>query len=99
MNLESLDPLERKAYLHWKEHLPNMVKSLRKKGQLRSALKEAVETADEEMLNLQEQLTRGRSTSDYLANLQMLNEARRYAEEIVLPRYILLPPESQETTE
>ena len=75
----------RMAELHWREHLPKMVKELERKGQLETMLLEAQEKTENEMENLQRVLKK-----------QGLNPQQAYdtAWELVREKYILLPPET-----
>ncbi len=96
-----LSPLARKALANWEQNRPNMVKELRSQGRLKEALEHAASVAEEERVQVSNQLREqhpNRSSKDYLKRLQMENEVKQRADEIVLPRYILLPPEGQETT-
>lgn len=97
-----LSPLAMKALKHWEEFRPKAVQKLREEGNLKKVLEEAAERATEEMTEIEDQLREQhpkKNSRDYLEKVQRENEIRQQAREIVLPRYILLPPENQETTD
>jgi uncharacterized protein YggE len=73
------------AEKHWREHCPNLVRELERKGLLQQMLVEAEEKTKEEMATLRLQLMREGKTAD---------QAHRQAWEMVRERYILLPAET-----
>ena len=76
------------AEKHWREHCPNLVRELEARGALQRMLQEAEEKTKDEMYDLTMQLMKQGATAQ---------QAHDQAWEIVRERYILLPPESEET--
>ena len=76
------------AEKHWREHCPNLVRELEARGTLQRMLQEAEEKTKDEMYDLTMQLMKQGATAQ---------QAHDQAWEIVRERYILLPPESEET--
>jgi hypothetical protein len=76
------------AEKHWREHCPNLVRELEARGILERMLQEAEEKTKDEMYDLTMQLMKQGSTAQ---------QAHAQAWEMVRERYILLPPESEET--
>ncbi len=76
------------AEKHWREHCPNLVRELEARGTLQRMLQEAEEKTKDEMYDLTMQLMKQGSTPQ---------QAHAQAWEMVRERYILLPPESEET--
>ena len=95
-----LTPLALQAYEHWKEHLPKTVKRLEETGKLEEILEEAAETATQEMGMIRDQMMKDSpKPKTWHENLAREYRMKHVSEEIVLPRYILLPPEDQWTDE
>ena len=76
------------AEKHWREFRPRMVRDLEAKGLLHQMLYEAQEKTKDEMVELRMQLIKQGLTPQ---------QAHDQAWEMVRERYILLPPESEET--
>jgi len=76
------------AEKHWREHCPNLVRELEARGILQRMLQEAEEKTKDEMYDLTMRLMKQGSTPQ---------QAHDQAWEMVRERYILLPPESEET--
>ncbi len=76
------------AEKHWREHCPNLVRELEARGILERMLQEAEEKTKDEMYDLTMQLMKQGSSAQ---------QAHDQAWEMVRERYILLPPESEET--
>jgi len=74
----------RMAEKHWREHCPNLVRELERRGLLHQMLLEAEEKTKEEMADLRIQLTKQGKTPE---------QAHRQAWEMVREKYILLPAE------
>ena len=74
----------RMAEKHWREHCPRMVRELEAKGQLHQMLLEAEEKTKDEIATLRTDLMKQGSTAD---------QAHRQAWEMVMEKYVLLPPE------
>ena len=85
--MTTLTQYGRMAEVHWREHLPKMVRALEEKGELQNALGEAEEASKNEMEEISRKLI---SEQNYTPD-----QAERAAWEIVRERYILLPPESE----
>ena len=75
----------RMAERHWREHCPQMVRELERKGLLHQMLLEAEEKTKDEMTTLRTQLMQQGSTAQ---------QAHTQAWEMVREKYLLLPPES-----
>ena len=75
----------RMAEQHWREHCPQMVRELERKGLLHQMLLEAEEKTKDEMTTLRTQLMQQGSTAQ---------QAHTQAWEIVREKYLLLPPEA-----
>ena len=75
----------RMAEQHWREHCPQMVRELERKGLLHQMLLEAEEKTKDEMTTLRTQLMQQGSTAQ---------QAHTQAWEMVREKYLLLPPES-----
>ena len=73
------------AEKHWREHRPQMVRDLQRKGLLHQMLLEAEEKTKDEMVTLRTELMQKGSTAQ---------QAHAQAWEMVREKYILLPPES-----
>ena len=73
------------AEKHWREHRPQMVRDLERKGLLHQMLLEAEEKTKDEMVTLRTELMQKGSTAQ---------QAHAQAWEMVREKYILLPPES-----
>jgi hypothetical protein len=73
---------------HWRKFCPKMVKDLETSGRLREMLLEAEEKTEEELATLRRQLMKEGLTAQ---------QAHDQAWETVRERYILLPPESEQT--
>lgn len=88
-----LTALAQRAYDHWKEHLPKTVKRLEETGKLKEILEEAAETAWNEMGQIRDHMmANSPRPKNWHENLAREYRMRNVSEEIVLPRYILLPP-------
>ena len=74
----------RMAEKHWREHRPEMVRELEKKGILHQMLLEAEEKTKDEMATLRLELMKQGKTAQ---------QANDQAWEMVRERYILLPAE------
>ena len=75
----------RMAERHWREHCPQMVRELERKGLLHQMLLEAEEKTKDEMTTLRTQLMQQGSTAQ---------QAHTQAWEMVREKYLLLPPEA-----
>lgn len=75
----------RMAEKHWREHCPKMVRDLERKGILYQMLLEAEEKTKDEMATLRLELMKQGKTAQ---------QAHNQAWEMVMEKYILLPPES-----
>jgi len=75
----------RMAEQHWREHCPQMVRELERKGLLHQMLLEAEEKTKDEMTTLRTQLMQQGSTAQ---------QAHTQAWEMVREKYLLLPPEA-----
>jgi len=73
------------AEQHWREHCPQMVRELERKGLLHQMLLEAEEKTKDEMTTLRTQLMQQGSTAQ---------QAHTQAWEMVREKYLLLPPEA-----
>ena len=82
--MTTLTQYGRMAEQHWREHCPQMVRELERKGLLHQMLLEAEEKAKEEMATLRTELMQKGSTAQ---------QAHTQAWEMVREKYILLPPE------
>lgn len=78
----------RMAEKHWREHCPRMVRDLEQQGRLTELLLEAQERTLDEMETLMRDFRRQGLTPQ---------QAHAQAWELVREKYILLPPESDET--
>jgi hypothetical protein len=74
----------RMAEKHWREHRPQMVRDLERKGLLHQMLLEAEEKTKDEMATLRMELMKSGKTAQ---------QAQTQAWEMVREKYILLPPE------
>jgi hypothetical protein len=74
----------RMAEKHWREHRPQMVRDLDRKGLLHQMLLEAEEKTKDEMVTLRMELMKLGKTAQ---------QAQTQAWEMVREKYILLPPE------
>ena len=74
----------RMAEKHWREHCPKMMCDLERKGILQQMLLEAEEKTKDEMATLRTQLMKQGSTAQ---------QAHDQAWEMVMEKYLLLPPE------
>ena len=74
----------RMAEKHWREHCPQMVRELERKGQLQAMLLDAEEKTKDEMATLRTELMQKGFTAQ---------QAHTQAWEMVREKYILLPPE------
>jgi len=77
------------AEKHWREHCPNLVRELERKGLLQKMLLEAEEKTKDEMATMRIELMKQGKTAD---------QAHRQAWETVRERYILRPPEAPAET-
>jgi len=82
--MKSLTQYGRMAEKHWREHCPNMVRELERKGLLQQMLLEAEDKTKDEMATLRTQLIKRGATPQ---------QAHDQAWEMVREKYILLPPE------
>jgi len=82
--MTTLTQYGRMAEKHWREHRPKMVRELERKGQLQAMLLEAEEKTKDEMVTLRMELMNLGKTAQ---------QAQTQAWEMVLEKYILLPPE------
>lgn len=78
----------RMAEKHWREHRPRMVRELEQQGRLPEMLLEAQERTLDEMESLMRDFRRQGLTPQ---------QAHDQAWELVREKYILLPPEANET--
>jgi uncharacterized protein YggE len=82
--MKALTQYGRQAEKHWREHRPQMVRELERKGLLHQMLLEAEEKTKDEMATLRLELMKQGKTAQ---------QANDQAWEMVRERYILLPPE------
>jgi hypothetical protein len=73
------------AEKHWREHCPNLVKTLEATGRLQAMLLEAEEKTKDEMIELTQAFRKQGLTAQ---------QANDRAWEMVRERYVLLPPET-----
>jgi len=84
-HMNALTQYGRMAEKHWREHRPNLVRELERKGLLHQTLLEAEEKTKDEMISLAEQFRKQGLTAQ---------QAHDRAWEMVRESYILLPPEN-----
>jgi hypothetical protein len=82
--MKSLTQYGRMAEKHWREHRPQMVRDLERKGLLQQMLLEAEDKTKDEMATLRAQLIKQGATPQ---------QAHDQAWEMLREKYILLPPE------
>lgn len=83
--MKALTQYGRMAEKHWREHLPQMVRELERKGLLHQMLLEAEEKTKDEMATLRLELMKQGKTAQ---------QASDQAWEMVREKYILLPAET-----
>lgn len=83
--MSQLTQYGRMAEKHWREHCPNLVRTLEATGRLQAMLLEAEEKTKDEMIQLSMEFAKQGLT---------MQQAHDRAWEMVRERYILLPPEA-----